>query len=91
MRDALKTAEIDAFFDDGIISDFWLLAPETQNCCAFRGGPFTESRFFGEGVGIAVKTGNNSLRKALDYALAALVRNGTHTDLYLKYFPIGFY
>jgi polar amino acid transport system substrate-binding protein len=91
MRDALKATEIDAFFDDGIISDFWLLAPEAQNCCAFRGGPFTESRFFGEGVGIAVKSGNNSLRKALDYALVTLARNGNHTDLYLKYFPIGFY
>ena len=91
MRNALKAADIDAFFDDGIVSELWLLAPESQNCCAFRGGPFTESRFFGEGVGIAVKNGNNSLRKALDYALAMLAKNGVHTDLYLKYFPIGFY
>jgi polar amino acid transport system substrate-binding protein len=91
MRSALKAADIAAFFDDGIISDLWLLAPESQNCCAFRGGPFTESRFFGEGVGIAVKSGNNSLRKVLDYALAMLAKNGVHTDLYLKYFPIGFY
>ncbi len=91
MRNALEAADIDAFFDDGIISEVWLLAPESQNCCAFSGGPFTESRFFGEGVGIAVKNGNNSLRKALDYALAMLARNGVHTDLYLKYFPVGFY
>lgn len=91
MRDALRNGEIDAFFDDGILSQFWLLAAEAQNCCAFRGGPFTESRYFGEGVGIAVKKGNNNLRRALDYALAVLARNGTYTDLYLKYFPLGFY
>jgi len=91
IRSALRSGEIDAFFDDGIASQFWLLAPDTQNCCAFRGGPFTESRYFGEGVGIAVKKGNNTLRRALDYALDVLARNGTHTDLYLKYFPIGFY
>jgi polar amino acid transport system substrate-binding protein len=91
MRSALRSGEIDAFFDDGIASQFWLLAAETESCCAFRGGPFTESRYFGEGVGIAVKKGNNTLRRALDYALNVLARNGTHTDLYLKYFPIGFY
>jgi polar amino acid transport system substrate-binding protein len=91
MYRALKGGEIDAFFDDGIISEFGFLANEGQDCCAFRGGPFTESRFFGEGVGIAVKKGNYTLQHALDYALAMLARNGTYTDLYLKYFPIGIY
>jgi polar amino acid transport system substrate-binding protein len=91
MHAALKAGEIDAFFDDGVTSELWLLAAESQNCCAFVGGPYTESRYFGEGVGIAVKKGNNLLRRALDYALAQLARNGTHTDLYLKYFPLGFY
>ncbi|HLH11595.1 MAG TPA: transporter substrate-binding domain-containing protein [Methylovirgula sp.] len=88
---ALKKGDIAAFFDDAIISSFWLAGADAQKCCAFRGGPFTESRFFGEGVGIAVKKGNRTLRQALDYALAQLAKNGTYTDLYLKYFPIGFY
>ncbi len=88
---ALKKGEIDAFFDDAIISSFWLAGTDAQKCCVFRGGPFTESRFFGEGVGIAVKKGNRSLRQALDYALVQLAKNGVYTDLYLKYFPIGFY
>ena len=26
------------------------------NCCAFSGGPFIDSRYFGEGIGIAVRT-----------------------------------
>jgi polar amino acid transport system substrate-binding protein len=88
---ALKKGEIDAFFDDAITSSFWLAGSDAQKCCAFRGGPFTESRFFGEGVGIAVKKGNYILRQALDYALVQLVQRGIYTDLYLKYFPIGFY
>jgi polar amino acid transport system substrate-binding protein len=88
---ALKSGEIDAFFDDAIISSFWLAGTDAQKCCVFRGGPFTESRFFGEGVGIAVKKGNRSLRLALDYALLRLEERGVYTDLYLKYFPIGFY
>lgn len=88
---ALKNGEIDAFFDDAIVSSFWLAGAEAQKCCAFRGGPYTESRFFGEGVGIAVKKGNRNLRQALDYALSQLAQRGVYTDLYLKYFPIGFY
>ncbi|MGO9135659.1 MAG: transporter substrate-binding domain-containing protein [Methylovirgula sp.] len=91
LREALRKAEIDAFFDDAISSSFWLAGTDSQNCCAFRGGPYTESRFFGEGVGFAVKKGNGQLRRALDYALAVLAQKGTYTDLYLKYFPIGFY
>jgi polar amino acid transport system substrate-binding protein len=88
---ALKSGKIDALFDDAITSSFWLAGSDAKKCCVFRGGPFTESRFFGEGVGIAVKKGNYTLRQALDYALVQLVRRGVYTDLYLKYFPVGFY
>jgi polar amino acid transport system substrate-binding protein len=87
----LKKGEIDAFFDDAITSSFWLAGTDAQKCCVFRGGPYTESRFFGEGVGIAVKKGNHTLQQALDYALVQLSQRGIYTDLYLKYFPIGFY
>jgi polar amino acid transport system substrate-binding protein len=38
-----------------------------------------------------VKKGNDDLRRALDYALVDLARRGIYTDIYLKYFPIGFY
>ena len=33
-------------------------------CCDLRGGPYTESRFFGEGAGIAVRKGDTALRRA---------------------------
>jgi len=91
MRQALRDNTINAFFDDAISSSFWLAGTDSNGCCAFRGGPYTESRFFGEGVGIAVKKGNLQLRQALDYALATLSQNGIYADLYLKYFPVGFY
>jgi polar amino acid transport system substrate-binding protein len=88
---ALRGKEIDAFFDDAITSSFWLSGADSNNCCAFRGGPYTDSAYFGEGVGIAVKKGNDDLRRALDYALADVARRGVYTDIYLKYFPISFY
>jgi ABC-type amino acid transport substrate-binding protein len=55
------------------------------------GDAFMDAKYFGEGCGIAVKKGNSQLRQVLDYALAALAARGTYTNLYLKYFPLGFY
>jgi polar amino acid transport system substrate-binding protein len=88
---ALKRGEVDLVFADGIALAFWLNGRDSAGCCTFRGGAFTESRFFGEGVGIAVRKGNGTLRRALDYALFRLWEKGVYTDLYLRYFPVGFY
>lgn len=89
--EALKNGEAELAFGDGIALAFWLNGSDSADCCNFRGGPFTESRFFGEGVGIAVKPGNDTLLRALNFALYRLWERGVFTDLYLRYFPVGFY
>jgi polar amino acid transport system substrate-binding protein len=88
-RDALKKGEVDLLFGDGISLAFWLNGTDSANCCEFRGGPYMESRFFGEGVGIAVRRGNDLLRQAFNWALFRLWEKGTFTDLWLRYFPIS--
>lgn len=90
-RAALKDGKADLLFDDGVGAALWLGSDAAAGCCALRGGAYTESRFFGEGAGIAVRKGDTTLRRALDYALARLSRKGVFADLYLKYFPVGFY
>jgi polar amino acid transport system substrate-binding protein len=90
-RTALKAGEVDLLFGDGISLSFWLNGSESAGCCAFRGGPFTESRYFGEGVGIAVRRGNDNLRLALNWALFKLWERGKFSDLWLRYFPISPY
>ena len=88
-RDALRRKEVDLLFGDGIALAFWLNGTDSGGCCAFRGGPFLESRYFGEGIGIAVKRGNDLLRQSLNWALFRLWENGSYTDLWLRYFPIS--
>ena len=88
-REALRKGEVDLLFADGISLAFWLNGTDSQNCCAFRGGPFIESRYFGEGVGIAVKRGNDTLRQAFNWALFRLWEKGRFSDLWLRYFPIS--
>jgi polar amino acid transport system substrate-binding protein len=88
-RAALRNKEVDLLFGDGISLAFWLNGTDSGGCCAFRGGPFLESRFFGEGIGIAVKRGNDVLRQALNWALFRQWEKGSYTDLWLRYFPIS--
>jgi polar amino acid transport system substrate-binding protein len=88
-RAALRNKEVDLLFGDGISLAFWLNGSDSGGCCAFRGGPFLESRYFGEGVGIAVKRGNDLLRQALNWALFQVWEKGSYTDLWLRYFPIS--
>jgi len=87
--DALRKSEADVLFGDGVTLAFWINGTESKGCCAFRGGPFTESRYFGEGVGIAVRKGNDTLRRAFDWALFRLWENGRYNDLLLRYFPVS--
>jgi polar amino acid transport system substrate-binding protein len=88
-RAALKRGEIDLVFGDGISLSFWLNGTDSAGCCVFRGGPFLESRYFGEGVGIAVRRGNELMRLAVNWALFRIWENGKFTDLWLRYFPIS--
>jgi polar amino acid transport system substrate-binding protein len=88
-RDALRRGEVDLLFGDGIQLAFWLNGIDSGGCCEFKGGPYTESRYFGEGIGIAVRRGNDTLRQAFNYALFRLWEKGRFTDLWLRYFPIS--
>jgi polar amino acid transport system substrate-binding protein len=88
-REALRNKDVDLLFGDGIALAFWLNGSDSAGCCAFRGGPYLESRFFGEGVGMAVKRGNDLLRQALNWALFRQWEKGSYTDLWLRYFPIS--
>ncbi len=91
LRAGLRVGEVEAIFADGITMALWLNGTDAGGCCTFLDGPFTESRYFGNGVSIAVGRGNIALRETLDYELVKLTRSGAFADLYLKYFPIGFY
>lgn len=91
LETALSGGEIGVAFADGLTMAVWLNSGQSADCCGFFGGPYCESLYFGEGVGIAVRTDDNDLRRALNWALARLYSKGIYSELYLKYFPIGFY
>ena len=90
LHQALRKGEVEAMFADGLTLAVWLAGQESADCCVFKGGPYTESRYFGEGVGIAVRKDDVDLRRAMDWALARLAAKGVYAEIYTKYFPVGF-
>jgi len=88
---ALKSGAIDFVFGDGIGLTFWINGVTSEGCCEFRGGPYLDSKFFGEGVGIAVKKGNRQLAEILNYGLEQVHASGRYEELFLRYFPMSFF
>jgi polar amino acid transport system substrate-binding protein len=89
LRLALRRSEVDFIFGDAFALAFWINGVDSAECCAFAGGPFVESRYFGEGIGIAVRKGNDLLRQSLNWALFRIWEKGRYTDLWLRYFSIS--
>jgi polar amino acid transport system substrate-binding protein len=89
VRQALRRGEVNLIFGDAISLSFWINGTDSGDCCAFSGGPFLESRYFGEGVGIAVRRGNDVLRQALNWAMFRVWEKGHYTDLWLRYFSVN--
>lgn len=88
---ALKAGEIDYLFADGLGLALWIGGEDSAGCCGFTGGPYLESRFFGEGIGFIVRKEDENLRRAFDYALQQLWKEGKYAELYLRFFPISPY
>ncbi len=90
-RQALMEGQIDAVFGDGVSLMFWLNGIASNQCCKYVGGPFTESRFFGEGVGIAVKKKNKQLLEIINHGLDRVQKSGKYQELFRTFFPMSFY
>lgn len=88
---ALSERDVDALFGDGITLAFWLNGTASADCCRFLGAAFSESRFFGDGLAVVMRRGNEPLRNAINHALRRLWERGVYADLYLKAFPVGVY
>jgi polar amino acid transport system substrate-binding protein len=87
--DAVRTGEAYAYFGDAMRASFWL--NDNLACCGFAGDAYFRPNLFGEGLSIAVPAGGDPIRHAIDWALVRLKENGALDELYLRWFPIGFY
>ncbi len=87
----LKSGKLDAMFGDGMRLGIWMASADAANCCRFGGGPYLSQEFLGNGLSIAAAKNRPELAGAFDYALQAISTKGTFSELYLRYFPVGFF
>jgi len=87
-RDALITGAVDLLFDDGVSLVFWLNGTASKGCCEFKGGPFSEPKFFGDGVGVVVGREDQQLKSLINAALKHIRTTGRYEELLLRYFPL---
>jgi polar amino acid transport system substrate-binding protein len=86
---AVQDGAADAYFGDGMRAAFWL--NEHSDCCGFAGDPYFRPDLFGSGLAIAVRAGQDAVRAAINTGLLRLKRDGVLDELYLRWFPVGFY
>lgn len=86
---AVRFADVDRAFLDGMRASFWL--NQNPDCCTFIGGPYFSDAYFGAGLTMAVKAGNDTTRRAINIGLRRLQEKGRLAELYLKWFPVNFY
>jgi polar amino acid transport system substrate-binding protein len=91
MLAALKAGTIDAAFSDGLRLPFWVASPAADKCCVLFDGPYLSEKFLGEGLAVMTRRNGPPIAAAIDYALAQLSKNGRMQEIYLRYFPNGFY
>lgn len=86
---AVEDKQADAYFGDAMRASFWL--NDHLACCGFAGSAYFRPNLFGEGLAIAVPAGGDPIRHVIDWALVRLKDNGALDELYLRWFPVGFY
>ncbi len=90
-RDALMDGKLDLIFDDAISLAFWLNGTLSKRCCEFKGGPYLEPKYFGDGIAIAVSKGDEKLLGELNAALRRVRASGRFRELVTRYFPFQLY
>jgi polar amino acid transport system substrate-binding protein len=87
-REALRTGELDAMFDDAVRHMFWLASPASRECCGFAGGAYLDPMYFSRPMAIAVKRGDDRLIEVLDYGLDRVQVSGDFAKVYRLFFPM---
>ena len=79
----------DYIFANGVGLALWIGGADAAECCVMTGGPYIESRFFGEGIGLVLRREDETLRRAFDFALQRLWDEGKYAEIYLRFFPVS--
>ncbi len=87
----LVSGRVDAVLADSVALLDGFLTTDAGKGFEFVGPDFTDPKWFGDGVGIAVRKGEDALRKELNAAIAKIRTDGTYKAINAKYFDFDVY
>jgi len=87
----LVAGRVNAVVADSVNLDDGFLKTDAGKGFAFVGPQLTDEKYFGEGVGIAVRKGDSALAGKFNAAIAALRTNGKYKQVQDKYFKFDVY
>jgi arginine/ornithine transport system substrate-binding protein len=88
---ALASGEVDLFLGDAMSLYAGFLGRKEGRGYEFVGPSYNDARWFGEGIGIAVRKNNQGLRYKLNRALDDIRADGTYEKLSKQYFGFDIY
>lgn len=87
----LAAGRLDGVLGDSVTLYDWLERGASVGCCRFVLPEIKDARYFGEGVGVALRKEDKDLKAQLDKAISDIVRDGTHERITRKYFAFSLY
>jgi len=87
----LVSGRIDLIFADSVAISDGLLNTEKGKDFEFVGPGFTDKKWFGEGIGIAVRKGDKELVDLLNKAIVTIRANGEYQKVNAKHFAFDVY
>ncbi|MCB1474350.1 MAG: transporter substrate-binding domain-containing protein [Rhodobiaceae bacterium] len=90
-RKALTGGAVELMFSDALAASVWLNSAAAKDCCIFIGDAYADPHFFGEGIAVAVDPARRELREAIDFAMSRIYQDGRYFEIFLRYFPRGYY
>lgn len=87
----LDSGRIDLIFADVVAVDTGYLQKEYGETLEFIGPEFTDERWFGEGVGVGIRKGENELREAFNRAILESREDKSYHEIQEKHFGYDVY
>ena len=87
----LTAGRVDLVIADATVLQGGFLDTDAGKGYAFIGPSFTDAKWFGEGIGIAVRKGDGDLKEMLNKAIKELRKNGVYQKINAKYFDFDLY
>lgn len=86
----LIAGRIDTYLAQSYFMSQWVKKPEAKDL-EVSTNPVRDTRYIGEGIGIALRKDETELKNQFNEALDALLENGTYTDIASSYFDFDIY